>query len=513
VPAVLDEVVSYAGVGLVVSIALLVLLRFVIPTESRSQLRAPIVFLVIAIAFFGAFAAIAFVPEHPAKGTLLTGAKIAALASYLIGLGRTFYLLLLHGALERRRRERGARKSLPAIFRDIIQAGVYGAIAFVCLHLAGVELGSLLATSAVLTAVIGFALQDTLGNLFAGLAIQTQQPFDVGDWIQFDDDSDHIGEVIEINWRATRILTIDQIEVTVPNGALAKAPIRNFSRPSKIVRRAIFLCAPQDTPPARMHQLFLESITDVEGVRASPPPDVNTWGFSDRGVEYRVRYYIDEFDRRDVIDGRVRDRLWYALKREAVQVPPPQRRITIATLDAAALEQDRAATAADVERAVGALPLFEPLPPPLVHQLATYTARRLYAPGELVIKQGDRGDELFIVERGKVDVLVGSNGAMEKVATLGPGDFFGEMSLLTGEQRRATVRAASEVALLAIGKDALSPILTESPQLATQMSEVLAARQLELGEHEIRDSDRQAREKIAERRGELLSRIRQFFSI
>lgn len=301
----------FGGFGIAVAVLLLLLLRLVVPTGQRRIIRAPLVLLVghlILIVVLG------LMPEpsegegfaHMARRLL----RLTALTLLLLSIARATYLAILHAFLRR-----GKRRSLPGIFRDIIQVAFYAVVALLVLHAAGVEPGSLLTTSALLTAVIGLSLQDTLGNLFAGLAIQAQTPFEVGDWVQFDDDPAHIGEVLEINWRATRLLTIDRVEVTVPNNLLAKAPIRNYSKPTRLVRRKSTILGPYEAPPARVHRLLAEAVVEVDGVRSHPPPDIQTIDFTERGIEYRVRYFIEDFDQREVIDSRVRDRLWYALRR------------------------------------------------------------------------------------------------------------------------------------------------------------------------------------------------------
>lgn len=487
-------------VGIGIAALLVVALRVVLPAGQRRLVRAPLVLLSLHVAVVVLRALF----EPPAD--LQMTVEIAGLTLLLVSMGRAAYLLLLYGVIER-----GAARNLPGIFRDILQAAIYGLVVLYVLGRVGVDPGSLLTTSAVLTAVIGFALQDTLGNLFAGLAIQTEQPFDVGDWIQFDDDPDHIGEVVEINWRATRILTTYRVEVTVPNNLLAKGPIRNYSKPTAVVRRDVTIIAPHETPPARVHRIFLNAIVEVPGVCAHPPPDVQTIHFGDSAVEYRVRFYIEDFFDRAVLEGRVRDRLWYALRRAAVPIPTAQRRVTLLEQNAATTEQEHHKRVADVEDALERLPLFKPLSPALMHELATQTERRLYAPGELVIQQGDYGDELFIVERGKVQVLLDRHGGMEHVATLGPRDFFGEMSLLTGEQRRATVRAEGEVTLMVVSKQALQPIIEDFPDLATEITEVLAEREAQLRTSRVSEEGGGRAE--TDRRTELLSRIRAFFSV
>ncbi len=497
------QLTPFGGIGIAIAILLLIALRFTLPAQKKRLFRAPLGLLIAHVGFI----ALRAVLPHP-PDSLRTPVDVTGLTLLLISIGRAGYLVLLYGVLERRR---GPQKSLPGIIRDLLQVGLYGVIGLYVLSRAGVDPSSLLTTSAVLTAVIGFALQDTLSNLFAGLAIQLQEPFEVGDWIQFDDDSDHCGEVLEINWRATRILTNDRIEVIVPNNTLAKQPIRNFSRPSRVVRRHASVFAPIDTPPARVERLLLDAVLKVEGIRPQPSPDVLTREFSERGIEYRVRYFIEEYEQRDLIDGRVRNRLWYALRRAGIPIPMPHRRVTLLEHNAETAEREQQARLVDVEKALERIPLFKPLPAELLQELTVHTERRLYAPGEMVIQQGDHGEELFIVEKGNVEVLIDRPKGRERVATLGPRDFFGEMSLLTGEQRRATVRTQGEVSLLVVSKIALQPILEASPELATEMSEMLAQREVELGRAS--DEAQRGSEPMIERRGELLSRIRQFFSL
>src|SRR5204862_3185907 len=131
-----------------------------------------------------------------------------------------------------------------------------------------------------------------------------------------------------------------------------------------------------------------------------------------------VRYFIETFGDREPIDSRVRDRLYYALRRAALPLPSPQRRVTLIEHSAETHEREAQARIADVERALGHIPLFRPLPPELLHELAMHSDRRLYAPGEIVIEQGEAGAELFVVERGTVDVLVDRKKRQERVASL-----------------------------------------------------------------------------------------------
>lgn len=495
------SVTAFSGFGIAFAIGLLIILRFVVPQSQRRVVRLPLFLLVlsVAIAALNGLLPNERDPFHQSLRLIHEGLLLFAIA-------RSLYLVLLFGLLERRRRKR----LLPGIFRDIVQVAIYLVVVFILLKEGGVEASNLFTTSALLTAVVGLSLQDTLGNLFAGLAIQMQQPFEVGDWIQFDDETDHIGEIVEINWRATRVLTIDKIEVTVPNSLLAKAPIRNFCKPTHVTRRYASVVAPYEAPPARVHRLIWEAVIEVDGVLADPAPDIQTIDFNDRGVVYRIRYFIDDFAQREVIDSRVRDRLWYALRRAGLPIPAPRRKVTLIEHNVAAAIADRNAHIIDIEKALERNPLFSPLSHELLHEVAMHTERRLYAPGEIVIQQKDHGEELFVVERGDLEVLIDVHDGMQHVATLGADTFFGEMSLLTGEERSATVRTVGEVALLVVSKETLQPILEAAPSLATEMSQVLAEREAVL---QGRKGQSPKAALVEARSGELLHRIREFFSI
>ena len=357
--------------------------------------------------------------------------------------------------------------------------------------------------------MVGFALQDTLGNLFAGLAIQAQQPFRVGDWIQWDDAEERIGRVVEMNWRAVTVVTLEHIEVTVPNATLAKSALNNYSAPAKEARRQVVVWAPADRPPREIQRALIQALEGVKGVLTSPRPTAVTLEFSERGVKYGLRYFIRDFERRDVIAGEVRDRVWYALDRLGVRIPAPMRTVHLHEITEAKLEHEEEARVEHLEQELRSVGFLEVLPREVLHQLALSVAERRYAPGERIIREGDEGAELFIVEHGRVRVEIGGRRRKE-VARLGPGQFFGEMSLMTGAERKASVSAIDEVTVLVLNRNALRPVLAENPELAELISEALAERQHELEEADARETLTELPERQS---GVLLQRIKRFFSL
>jgi small-conductance mechanosensitive channel len=472
------------GLGVLVALALILALRATLAPAAQPRTRTPSLLLGLHLA---AFAIAQGLPEGPAPSRLF--APLALL--FLLGsIGRSAVVLGIDVLLGRR-----MGRPLPRIIRDILQGLVVVGIGLAVLNNAGVEPGSLLTTSALLTAVVGLSLQDTLGNVFAGLAIQIQQPFDVGDWIQFDNDPKNTGRVIEINWRATKVVTLDEVEVIVPNGSIAKAPIRNFTKPTTTSRRSVFFQAPHDTPPDEIHRAVLAVIAGAPGVLAEPLPTILTNQFTDNGIEYWVRFYTDQFQRRDLVDGGVRDRIWHALHRLGVEMPFA-----------------RDGQIAERKRILDGTDFFKVLSAAERGQLAAATFSRRYSAGEVIMGQGDDSRELYIIERGEVVVLLARPGdeSAIAVARLGPGSLFGEMALVTGDRRQATVRAATACNLVEVGPEAMHQALERSPDLAERLSAVLVERQAALDHHALEPL---APKEVDERKSEFLGKIKRLFSL
>jgi small-conductance mechanosensitive channel len=398
----------------------------------------------------------------------------------------------------------------PRILRDLLQAFLYFGVALAALRGAGVEFGSLLATSALLTAAIGLSLQEPLGNLFAGLALQAQPPFSVGDWVQFAEGPNGIGRVLEINWRATHLVTIGDVEVIVPNGVMAKAPLKNFSRPAQLMRHDTALVLPDSVPPHRVQGIVLRALTDLPGVLSTPPPSVLVGQFIERGATYAVRYYIDDFAMLEPIEGELRKRLWYALRRERIELPTPRSRVEAMPEQhsVTSLARTHVEPRPSMATRLGAVDFLAGAKPEVLECLAHGAVCAVYAPGETVIQEGESGNELFIVERGSVQVLVKRGaGASAQVATLHAGHFFGEAALLREERRSATVVAATECELLVISAGAFRGAAELDASLAERLTDKLASRLVEL-----RKAVSAAGGEDEERRSlVLIERIKRFF--
>ena len=463
---------SGQSLGLVLAAALTGLAYLLLPRSEAKSAKQPLLFLVGHALMRGLLGLL------QAPSSLHTTVNLVALTLLLLAVGRAAVLLVVEALFGHR-----LGRPLPKIIRDIIQAVVY------------------------------FFLLLALGNLVAGLSVQVQQPFTVGDWIQFDTDPKNVGRVVEINWRATTLQTLDEFHVVVPNGQLAKAPLRVFTRPTKVVRRNVFVHVSYAIPPKRVHKIVLEALKGAQLVLTSPPPTIVTHNFDESGIEYWIRVYIDDYSKRDMADGVVRDRIWYAFKRHGLSIPFPQRVVHLEQHSDETREREHSAIVQKQRDVLSKVDFLSVIQEDLLSELAARANTRLFSTGELVVRQGEESSELFIVTRGEVSVVLSVENAEREVSRLGAGQFFGEMALVTGERRKATVKAATECELLVITRVAFEEVLRKAPEAVEALGHVLARRQVELGHHEAAMSVDDQKLEVERESNVLIRRIKKLFSI
>jgi small-conductance mechanosensitive channel/CRP-like cAMP-binding protein len=400
----------------------------------------------------------------------------------------------------------GSTLGISQLSSDLIQAALYIVVSIAAARGAGADARSLATTGGLVTAGLTFSLQATLGDLVAGLLLQGQAPFKVGDWIRYDDIPAHTGKVREINWRATTVVTLDQVEITVPNSVLAKALITNLNEPSPVMRRLVPFTVGYEHAPDAVIRMAIEALASADGVLASPPPICLVVELADAGIEYSLRFFIDDAARRDTIDSIARSRLWYAFRRAGIEFVFP--RTDIAIVDDGASRAARDQGEHDRRReAFERVDFLGPLGVEGRERLARAARTQLYSPAETIVHEGERSTEFYIVAEGQLAVLTDRGRA--EVARLSPGAFFGEMALLTGEPRAATVRALEHCVLCVVDKKTFETVVGGHTGLIEQISHILAERQGEIarkrGEIDATGAQQALREST------LLERMKRFF--
>jgi len=407
--------------------------------------------------------------------------------------------------------ERGRRIHVPVILRNLAVVIIYLVGGVIVLSRFGVDLTGILTGSIVLTAIVGFSLQDTLGSIASGLAIQLERPYEDGDWIQF---GDQFGRVLEINWRSTQLLTLSNETIVIPNKMITADRFVNLSRPEPVLRRRIDVGLPYDVPPNRCKDVMVGAAQHPL-VLSDPKPRAVVQDFADHAITYSLFFFIRDIRNQELIDDQVRTNLWYRLKRAGITIPYPIRNITVRQLSED--EEDRHLERVINERmnALSQIPFFTPLKAKEREELAARIQSFFYGTGETIIRQGDEGDSLFFIQSGEVEVMIGDvhSGRPRRVALLGGGDFFGEMSLMTGERRSATIRTLTDSEFYVIEASSFREILTEHTEICTQIASILEERQQNL-EVKRREYSTGPVEPIhPEDDGSVLDRIRHFFGL
>ncbi|MGH7965240.1 MAG: mechanosensitive ion channel family protein [Candidatus Binatia bacterium] len=299
--------------SLLAIVAVLILRRF-LPAEQRQHGMATMCFLILTVVL-RLSAAVALNAGAYTVWALLSFLNIISL---VLGFSGLAHLIVFDIALPR------TRVQVPSVLRDLMQASVVLLLILTILYQRGFDPLSLLATSAVLTAVIGLALQNTIANFFAGLGLQIDRTFSVGDWVQV---GDRVGRIAEIKWHSTALRTDDGDSLMVPNDQLVNAEVLNFSQPDGKHRLWVRVGFHYRHPPNEVKQVLLDAVRDTPGVLATPAPDCVLLDFADSAIVYALRYWITDFARRVPIESAVRTHLWYAARRAKLEIPFPIRTI------------------------------------------------------------------------------------------------------------------------------------------------------------------------------------------
>lgn len=333
-----------------------------------------------------------------------------------------------------------------------------------------IELAPLFTGSAILGIVVGLALQDTLGNLFAGLALQVDHPFEVGDVIMISNRGQ--GVVESVSWRGVRIRTFQNKLLVISNAVLGKEMIEVAPQGNLNARLVTFNTVFTDSP-ARTIQIIREAVRQADNVSSKIRPIVRILDFGESGLNWEIKYWPENYAKFNDTDALIRQRVWYAFQREGISFSYPTRTVIMADRPEPVSPDDLVSTTADHLEHV---PVFAPLSDDEINQLAQAAIRRVFAPGEAIVRKGQEGGSMFVIIRGSVKVQLPDGDGMRTINQLGPNDFFGEISLLTGEPRTANVIADEETDVMQIRKSAVKPIFDANPELLNSISVIVEER-------------------------------------
>ena len=359
----------------------------------------------------------------------------------------------------------------------------------------GLDPSSVLATSAVVSAVLAISLQSTLGNILGGVALQLDGSIHEGDWIQLENGKQ--GRVKQVRWRHTVVETRDWSTIIVPNVQLLGNNIMILGkREGRPVPQRMWVWFNVDFryAPTRVIQVVTDAVnaSAIDGVASDPRPNVVCMDFTKEMREsfatYAVRYWLTDLAADDPTNSRVRSRIYTALRRAGIPLAVPAQTMFLEVQDETRLERHTKRKVNEQLAALKGMTLFRHLTEDELHTLAAGMSSVIYTAGEVITRQGAVAHWLYVLSSGKAEVRAnidpdgdGPLPAQTKViATLQAPDFFGEMGLMTGEPRIADVVAVTDVECFRLGKETFQHVVLERPEIANELSELLAARRVNL---------------------------------
>jgi small-conductance mechanosensitive channel/CRP-like cAMP-binding protein len=435
--------------------------------------------------------------------------RIAAQASTLLAaaamLIRLLHVAVWEGAIQRRTGTRAPRLLTDLVDGLIVVSALVVIIAFVFEK----PVTGLIATSGVAVAVIGFALKSMISDLFSGIAITLERPFHMGDWIEIA--GGMVGQVVNLSWRATGLMLESGVYVVVPNSRLSEMVLRVYDRPEAAWRDEIEIILDRLVTAHQVERVLLPAAADIPEIAAlGRKPDVRIAEFTDSGVKWRLRYWVPDYPSRSRLRYAVQRNILRNLHFSGISIPIPHLHAHLSRDDIPGPQGP------GIEAFLRRVSLFTMLQDGEMAELAENADCRLIRADQAVVRTGEEGSSLFVVKEGLFEVMIPDRGGGEMmVARLKAGAFFGEMSLLTGAARGATVRACVDSMVIEIGKEALQPILARRPPILEAMSEALAERQLQ-NTAKAAEADCEAHDGVAAHKTlavQLLGRMRSFFGL
>ena len=407
------------------------------------------------------------------------------------------------------------------IVHDLALGASYLLAFFGILHRSGVHLSGLIATSAVVTVVLGLSLQATLGNVLGGIALQLDDSIHVGDWLQLS--AGQQGRITAIRWRHTVLETRNWDTIIVPNSALLAENITILGqRADHPVQHRMWVYFNVDFrfSPEEVINVVEDALqgTPIAGIAAVPPPNCICYDFARQGADsmayYAVRYWLTDLHADDPTSSAVRVRIYVALKRAGIPLAVPGQALWVAMDDPQHKERKLQREMQHRIQALEQIEIFTQLSPDDRQRLAEGMRPAPFGRGEIITRQDSTAHWLYILTRGEVEVRVRGEGGVEKlVARMCAPNVFGEMGVMTGEKRTASVIAATEVECYRLDKDVFKGVLRNRPEMAEMMSQVMARRRGELAAVREGLDAEERRRRVKEERGQIIASIQSFFGL
>lgn len=405
--------------------------------------------------------------------------------------------------------------AVPRLLREIAAVLIYLTVGMIILRFVFDQpITAVAATSGVVALVMGYSAQSTLKEIFAGISLNLDDPFEKGDLVEFDGEW---GYIKDMNWRSITYQDMNQNIVILPNSKVAEGKIRNLSRPTKVMRRTFYFHAEYNAPTSIVLEVAEQAIKECPKVTPHPWNFAAFDGFDEQGTKYKMHFHSKNFDDWFVAGDQVSNALWYGLNRRGIRFAF-QRHLNFAfpeddnrLLPGSMLDDSNWE---DLVTLFNRVPVFEQMQEEDIQDLAKAANWRIFGPPERILSVSKTNSSMFIIASGRADVFeIMDDGSEIKMDELDPGQPVGIMAILTGASQQTTIRAAVETAAWEISSDALHAIFERRPSAMEHIAESVSKWQAEEDETlAVRKLSRAQEAKIIDKLQTSLSkRISRFF--
>ncbi|MGL5061909.1 MAG: cyclic nucleotide-binding domain-containing protein [Microcoleus sp.] len=364
------------------------------------------------------------------------------------------------------------RGRMPKLLVDLCRVmSILAGGAIVLSQVWGADLAGLATALGVTSIVLGLALQDPLGSVLTGIMLLFERPFGVGDWLKV---GEHEGQVIDMNWRAVRLLTIEQDLIVIPHQMLGKEVIRNNTEPDRIYFASVEVGFSYDDPPNTVKQVLVSTALSIQGILHEPEPICLTLSYDDTSITYQVKFFVKKFPEVELMKDKLMTRIWYSAKRNSLSLYHYNYE-----RGAEDVANNIENPAKKMSQGFSSIPAFIPITreQSSLEQLTKGTTIQHFGTGETAIGQGNRIFSMYIIISGHAVMTVWNKVGEElEIAELSKGEFFGEMALFSREPSPVSVRAVEDLEVMVINSDTVNAMIERQPSLSREIAQVIEMR-------------------------------------
>lgn len=354
--------------------------------------------------------------------------------------------------------------SYPRMIKDIVVIILYAVgFLFIAKYYLKLQVTEVLASAAVLTVVVGFALQDILKDLFSGIALNFEESLKIGDWVNI---SQYEGRIEQFRWRSIKIRTTDNVLVVIPNQIASKETVKNFGHSGQYFALRTQIGASYKNSPDLVLKTLRQILDSIDMILKDPAPEINTLRFDASSIIYELKYFFNDFSKKCCILGEINRKTWYAFKRAGIEIPFPIREVFLKQTN------EKSVTDEDIIHILKNNEVLKTIDEKQLQNLVEDVDIKIYGQGEKIINEGETGHHFYYILSGEVEILK-NNKVMQRLET---NEYFGEVSLFTGEMTTADVKASKECTFLQISSEKFRETVKMNHDMARKLSDVIAAR-------------------------------------